>query len=423
MTSIGQRIRELRLMRGMTQTQLAKDIVTPSMISQIEAGKAQPSSALLKKIAERLDAVGELDEVTQGEDATRTQGIEIAALCLALGRVNDAKEVLSKLGSDIPNVAAVHFLLGQIAETNRQLEQAYARYHTALSLAKEYHVELLPEILKKIGDLHMILQDQDTAAYLYRKTRYVSEELQLSQGILQSEVDVLLSSIEPGVLPKASASSRTDDSAFIRESPFPAHPSFTTYADKMLQDSLTAWRAEPYSAESAKFQQMTHLKSRLDARAWIALSLDATIHAARTSIQNRNLEQSETFMTLAKHQLELAGTPQQQLSYALLEALWQETFGEGVAIAIQNTLDTYELWPDAYAERADHLVRWVQEKPIQDPLRKTVLKAAFQEQQTLRRYDDMAKTSELLIETLRATDAVEEIEELIASIRRYASLV
>ncbi|KUO95710.1 helix-turn-helix domain-containing protein [Ferroacidibacillus organovorans] len=417
MTSIGQRIRELRLSRGMTQTQLAKDIVTPSMISQIEAGKAQPSSALLRKIAERLDAINELEEVTQDEDAVRAQGIEIAKLCLALGRFAEAQEVLSQWGDEIPNVADVYFLLGQISEANRRLDEAYSRYHTALSLAKEQHVELMPEILKKIGDLHMLLQDQETAAYLYRKTQYVSEEMQLPQGILQSKADVLLSSLRSFHVPQGSGQTHADDSVLTRESPFPAHPTFAAYADKMLRDTLDGWRNPPSSAGTTKIQQVDQLRTRLDARAWISLSLDATILAAKSAIQSQNRDQCSAFMTLAKHQLELAGTPQQQLSYALLEALWQETFGKDIDAAIKNMLETYEKWPDPHAERAEHMVRWVQERPVQDPLKKTVLTKAFQEQQSLGRYDDMTKTSKLLIETLRASDNTDKIQDVLASMR------
>ncbi|HEU4963993.1 MAG TPA: helix-turn-helix domain-containing protein [Bacilli bacterium] len=53
--SIGQKIRELRTKKRMTQITLAKGLCTPSMISQIESDRARPSYKVLSKIAERLE--------------------------------------------------------------------------------------------------------------------------------------------------------------------------------------------------------------------------------------------------------------------------------------------------------------------------------------------------------------------------------
>lgn len=54
-TSLGQKIKELRIMKGLTQSDLGSGMVTPSMISQIEADKANPSHKLLCAIAEKLE--------------------------------------------------------------------------------------------------------------------------------------------------------------------------------------------------------------------------------------------------------------------------------------------------------------------------------------------------------------------------------
>jgi tetratricopeptide (TPR) repeat protein len=54
MSNLGQKIKRLRLEKGIKQGELADGIVTPSMISQIESGKAQPSQRVLEEIAKRL---------------------------------------------------------------------------------------------------------------------------------------------------------------------------------------------------------------------------------------------------------------------------------------------------------------------------------------------------------------------------------
>ncbi|KEO81092.1 helix-turn-helix domain-containing protein [Tumebacillus flagellatus] len=55
MESFGQRLRQLRMKKGLTQTQLSEGIFTPSMCSQIEADKARPSWRVLVKIAKKLE--------------------------------------------------------------------------------------------------------------------------------------------------------------------------------------------------------------------------------------------------------------------------------------------------------------------------------------------------------------------------------
>jgi tetratricopeptide (TPR) repeat protein len=53
--TLGFRIKEARLKKGLTQAQLGEGIVTPSMISQIESDKAMPSYPVLEAIADRLE--------------------------------------------------------------------------------------------------------------------------------------------------------------------------------------------------------------------------------------------------------------------------------------------------------------------------------------------------------------------------------
>jgi tetratricopeptide (TPR) repeat protein len=52
--TLGQKIREWRMRKGITQTELAEGLVTPSMISQIESDKANPSFKLLEGISRKL---------------------------------------------------------------------------------------------------------------------------------------------------------------------------------------------------------------------------------------------------------------------------------------------------------------------------------------------------------------------------------
>ncbi|MBX6395191.1 MAG: helix-turn-helix domain-containing protein [Alicyclobacillaceae bacterium] len=53
--SLGQKIRQARQARGLTQQALADGIVTVSMVSQIESDRAMPSYKVLRALAERLE--------------------------------------------------------------------------------------------------------------------------------------------------------------------------------------------------------------------------------------------------------------------------------------------------------------------------------------------------------------------------------
>src|SRR5260370_38003292 len=54
MNTVGDRLREARLARGLTQEQLAKGLATKGFISQIERNRSSPSLPKLRVMAERL---------------------------------------------------------------------------------------------------------------------------------------------------------------------------------------------------------------------------------------------------------------------------------------------------------------------------------------------------------------------------------
>ena len=67
MTELGERLRRLRVERGLSQRELAVPGVTYAYISRIEAGSRQPSLKALRKLAAKLGVTPLYLETGQGE--------------------------------------------------------------------------------------------------------------------------------------------------------------------------------------------------------------------------------------------------------------------------------------------------------------------------------------------------------------------
>ena len=52
---IGERIRQVRIHKGLTQTELIKGICSNTYISKIESGKAKPSYSFIMKVAKVME--------------------------------------------------------------------------------------------------------------------------------------------------------------------------------------------------------------------------------------------------------------------------------------------------------------------------------------------------------------------------------
>lgn len=84
MKELGRRIREARLARKLTQSEVVGDFITRNMLSQIESGAAAPSMRTLEYLAQKLSVpVSRLIETSNYADAT--EGLIGAKRALAEG--------------------------------------------------------------------------------------------------------------------------------------------------------------------------------------------------------------------------------------------------------------------------------------------------------------------------------------------------
>ena len=176
--SLGQKIREWRMKKGITQTELAEGLVTPSMISQIESDKANPSFKLLEGISRKLgvpideflmDMQSQLEEdtryklakslieskefekailVLEGLVASGTEHLEDMKLELAeayteSGQFNKATAILESMVDE----AALDRDRSKSVLLNRRLGYVKMQQHNYV-LARHYQGQALKELMK-----------------------------------------------------------------------------------------------------------------------------------------------------------------------------------------------------------------------------------------------------------------------------------
>ncbi|KEO82006.1 helix-turn-helix domain-containing protein [Tumebacillus flagellatus] len=197
METFGQRLRQFRMKKGLSQTQLAVGIVTASMISQIESDKARPSYHVLERLAEKLDipmdelvgnvhlnmkivseyriaksmlsagefagALSLLENVVKGNDG-RLDPFEIrfdlACCYLQLNQLREAEPAFKQLleSASLTELQVVRVLqhLGSI-EFKRKRYQIGEHYLSQalerLQVSRSKDVHLLASLLLMLGDL------------------------------------------------------------------------------------------------------------------------------------------------------------------------------------------------------------------------------------------------------------------------------
>ena len=123
--TLGQRIRRARLERGLSLAQVAGEDFSRAFLNQVEMGRSQPSTRVLRVVAARLGQP--VDYLLGGADLDRELAVERARLALVKGSPPRALELLagaleerSPISSDARLCAAEALVkLGREAEAGR----------------------------------------------------------------------------------------------------------------------------------------------------------------------------------------------------------------------------------------------------------------------------------------------------------------
>jgi HTH-type transcriptional regulator, quorum sensing regulator NprR len=131
MVSLGHKIRQRRLEKKLTQTQLAEGLVSASAISQIESDKINPSYKLLCKLAERLEVPLDFFLSEEEEYLEQSTSHKLAKTFLMANEYEKAVPILEKLlqSSIVSNteimvdLATCYIRLNNFAPAHELLEQ------------------------------------------------------------------------------------------------------------------------------------------------------------------------------------------------------------------------------------------------------------------------------------------------------------
>ena len=190
--SLGRKIKELRIKKGLTQSDLGSGLVTPSMISQIESDRANPSYKVLEAIAERLGEPLEYfltDLESQLEQGTAYK----VAKALMASKSYDRAVKLLRIVLDSPasnlNMIEVRVDLGKCLMELTQYEAASDTLQDAVELALsklQYHQAI--SALNELGSLEQRRKKHHRAIYYWRKGYDLFPQLTVPEPFLQGEL-------------------------------------------------------------------------------------------------------------------------------------------------------------------------------------------------------------------------------------------
>src|SRR5689334_23370939 len=110
MSTIGTRIRDIRVAKGMTQTSISGNGISSGYVSLIEAGKRTPSDRMVREIAGRLGV--SVEEILNDAEAAQAPVVDprvsdharldvnFAKMALANGSPAEAARIISRLELD-----------------------------------------------------------------------------------------------------------------------------------------------------------------------------------------------------------------------------------------------------------------------------------------------------------------------------------
>ena len=180
---IGQRIRDHRKQKGLTQSELAQNIVSRSYLNQIEKGNVFPSFDIVKKIADKLgcniDALWQkdanIDNLIMADSKKQLSKLELSSEEDTLLRIEDINSInLSLLNQT--ELGIFHWIKGKYYFLTEEMSKAIEHFDKSILLLKDSRNKVsLVRTLHDLGYLYYILEDFTAA---FQKLNEAFKEIQ-----------------------------------------------------------------------------------------------------------------------------------------------------------------------------------------------------------------------------------------------------
>jgi tetratricopeptide (TPR) repeat protein len=195
---LGDRVRQLRIARGLTQTDLAGDRFSKEYVSQIERGKTRPTAETIEWVAARLGVDATFLEI--GVSSSERERVESviarAEASVEQGEYAEAVEALDKLAPALATVAApeielrallatawARLYLGEVRRAIEDLDRG-----RAISEAPSFSDVDRAEVLFRLGTCRYKLNSITTALALYTQALELVERSGLPADRLRSHI-------------------------------------------------------------------------------------------------------------------------------------------------------------------------------------------------------------------------------------------
>ena len=196
-STLGARVRQLRVNRGLTQTELAGDRFSKEYVSQIERGKTRPTAETTAWIAARLGTdVAFLESGVSSDVRDRTTGlVSRAEAAVESGRYDDAATILEAVDAADLAASPELELRAWIADAWARMQQGHVREAIAILtrarvLAEDPSFTDVDrgEVLYRLGCCRVKLSSFATATALFDEALALAERSGLACDRLRSAI-------------------------------------------------------------------------------------------------------------------------------------------------------------------------------------------------------------------------------------------
>jgi transcriptional regulator with XRE-family HTH domain len=306
--TVGERVRRLRIARGLSQRELSEPGVSYAYISRIEANARTPSVKALRKLARKLGVTPEYIETGEpiAAAAHRELRLSDAELEVRVGLDLDKAEAVFReeadaAGTDSELVARAHAGLGLLAARRSRPREAITLLEAATE-SGHLNPETRPDVYDVLGEMYVAVDRAPRAVALFESCLRTVGDQAPDDATLHARFAVRLAAAHAAIgalEPARGALNEATDAA--RERPIPL-----SRVRLYWMKGIEAWQEADSEAALAYIRRAIGL---LEAEEDTVQLARAHVVAARMLTLDARSDEAGVHLKLAERMFTLGGTP------------------------------------------------------------------------------------------------------------------